>query len=200
MIVSKDKVVSLTYELRLGSVEGEIVESLTKEDPLSFLFGSGGLLPKFEENINGLQVGDSFKFGLQSTEAYGDINNEAIVDVPIHAFEIDGKLEEKLLRIGNKIPMQDTSGNKLVGIVKEINTDLVRMDFNHPLAGSNLFFNGEITEIREATDEELKHGHIHSSCDCGGSCSDSGCGDGSCNDSGCGDGSCNDSGCGDGCC
>ncbi len=178
MIVSKDKVVSLTYELRRDSIEGEIVESLTKEEPLTFLFGGGGLLPKFEENINGMKVGDSFDFELRSADAYGEINKDAIVDVPIGAFEIDGKIEQKLLQIGNKIPMQDSSGNKLTGIIKEITTDRVRMDFNHPLAGNNLFFKGLITEIREASDEELQHGHIHSSCSsdgCHDCCSNGGC-------------------------
>jgi FKBP-type peptidyl-prolyl cis-trans isomerase SlyD len=179
MIVSKDKVVSLTYELRLGDNEGEVVESLTKEEPLSFIYGGGGLLPKFEENINGLKIGDSFNFGLLSHEAYGAVNKDAIVDVPLQAFEIDGKIEEKLLQPGSKIPMQDSSGNKLVGVVKEVTNDRVRMDFNHPLAGSDLYFSGSITEIREASEEELKHGHLHTSCDCGsGGCND--CGDEGC--------------------
>jgi FKBP-type peptidyl-prolyl cis-trans isomerase SlyD len=121
-----------------------------------------------------LKVGDHFDFELASADAYGEINNEAIVDVPMKAFEIDGKVDEHLLRIGNKIPMQDSSGNKLVGFVKEINADRVRMDFNHPFAGNNLLFKGEITSIRDASEEELQHGHVHSSCSCS-SCDD--CGD-----------------------
>jgi FKBP-type peptidyl-prolyl cis-trans isomerase SlyD len=174
MIVSKDKVVSLTYELRLNSLDGDVVESLTEDSPLTFLYGGGGLLPKFEENISGLGIGARFNFELPSTDAYGEVNKDAIVDVPIDAFEMDGKIDYNLLRIGNKIPMQDSSGNKLTGIVQEISTERVRMDFNHPLAGNNLHFNGMITEIREATEEELHHGHAHypGSCEgcshCGG--------------------------------
>ena len=173
MKVSKDKVVSLTYELRLNSENGEVIESLSADAPLTFLYGSGNLLPKFEENINGLSTGDKFDFDLQASEAYGEINQNAIVDVPVSAFEIDGKIDENLLKIGNKIPMQDTSGNKLTGVVKEVLDDNVTMDFNHPLAGNNLFFKGIITEIREATEEEMHHGHAHYPGSCEG-CSDCG--------------------------
>ncbi len=173
MIVAKEKVVSLTYELRLDNSEGEVIEALTPESPLTFLYGSGGLLPKFEENLAGLKVGDNFDFRLESSEAYGEIKNDAIVNIPKTAFEIDGKIDNKMLTLGNKIPMQDASGNKLVGFVQEVTDDKVTMDFNHPLAGSNLFFKGEIREVREATEEELHHGHANSPGNCEG-CSDCG--------------------------
>jgi FKBP-type peptidyl-prolyl cis-trans isomerase SlyD len=176
MKVSKDKVVSLTYELRLDSMDGEIVETLTQDSPLTFLFGSGGLLPKFEEKISGLAVGDNFKFELPSADAYGEVNVDAILNVPIGAFEMDGKIDHNLLRIGNKIPMQDSSGNRVTGIVQEVNTNHVTMDFNHPLAGSDLYFDGIITDIREASEEELTHGHAHypGSCEGCDHCGDEG--------------------------
>lgn len=176
MVVTKNKVVSLTYELRLDNAKGEIVESLTEDSPLTFLFGSGGLLPKFEENIDGLQVGEDFDFNLIAKDAYGDVNENAIVKVPVTAFEVDGKIDQNMLKIGNKIPMQDASGNKLTGIIQEISTENVTMDFNHPLAGNALFFRGKITEIREATEEELTHGHAHypGSCDGCDDCGDEG--------------------------
>ncbi len=173
MIISKNKVVSLTYELRLDNVGGKVVESLTEEAPLTFLYGSGGLLPKFEEYIDGLQVGENFDFNLSAQDAYGNLNENAVVQVPVSAFEVDGKIDENMLKIGNNIPMQDASGNKLNGIVQEINNDHVTMDFNHPLAGNELFFKGKITEIREATEEELTHGHAHYPGSCEG-CSDCG--------------------------
>lgn len=189
MVISKDKVVSLTYELRLDSAEGEVVESLNPDAPLTFLYGSGGLLPKFEEQIDGLKIGSGFDFQLLSHDAYGEINENAIVKVPTSAFEVNGEIDENMLKLGNKIPMQDASGNKLTGIVKGIKDENVEMDFNHPLAGNHLYFKGNITEIREATSEELEHGHIHAGggCGCsdGGSCDDSAGGDGACG-SGCG--------------
>lgn len=179
MIVTKNKVVSLTYELRLDNPGGEIIESLSEESPLTFLYGSGGLLPKFEENIDGLKAGEDFNFNLDAKEAYGEVNENAIVKVPISAFEIDGKIDHNMLKVGNKIPMQDASGNKLTGIVQEISTENVTMDFNHPLAGNTLFFKGKITEIREATEEELTHGHAHYTGSCDG-CEDCGSHGGPC--------------------
>ncbi|MBN2484382.1 MAG: peptidylprolyl isomerase [Bacteroidales bacterium] len=187
MVVANEKVVSLIYELRLDSPQGEVIESLSQDNPLTFLFGTGNLLPKFEENINGLSVGDKFDFDLEALEAYGEKNEEAVVSVPVSAFEINGKIDEGMLSIGNTIPMRDNAGNRLNGVVKEVTDDTVVMDFNHPLAGNRLFFKGEVTEIREATQEELSHGHIHSGCGCG----DGGCSDGHSHDShGCGSDGC----------
>jgi FKBP-type peptidyl-prolyl cis-trans isomerase SlyD len=177
--VKKDNVVSITYELRLDTSDGKIVESLDKKSPLTFIFGRGNLLPKFEENIHGLKVGDRFDFNLPCKDAYGEINDKAIVDLPLNVFEINGKVDHQMLKVGNTIPMQDNSGNRLNGLVKEVMPEKVKMDFNHPLAGNHLFFIGEIREIRPATEEELQHGHAHLADDCEG-CSGCDEGDGNC--------------------
>lgn len=176
MVISKNKVVSLSYELRLNSKDGEVVETVTDSSPLTFLFGNGNLLPKFEDHLAGLQAGDDFNFQLSSEDAYGNVNPNSILNVPLKSFEIDGKVDYELVRIGNTIPMQDSEGHRLNGIVKAVETDTVTMDFNHPLAGNGLFFKGFVTDIRQATDEELHHGHVHNhQPDCDGC---SGCGDG----------------------
>jgi FKBP-type peptidyl-prolyl cis-trans isomerase SlyD len=183
MIIEKDKVVSLVYELRTDSSDGEVVEALNDQNPLTFIYGSGSLLPKFEENISGLKVGDSFDFELKSLDAYGVVTPEAIVDIPKHVFMVDGAFDDKLVQVGNSIPMMDNQGNRLNGVVVDIESDNVKMDFNHPLAGDDLFFKGKIVDVREATEEELSHGHLHSHSSCG--CGGDGCGDG-CGDN-CGD-------------
>lgn len=177
--IEKDKVISLIYELRVDNRAGEIIESLNNSSPLTFLFGSGSLLPKFELNISGMKVGDKFDFNLPCEDAYGTINESAVIDLPLNVFEVNGKIDEDMLQIGNNIPMQDNSGNRLNGIVKEVSAEKVKMDFNHPLAGNHLFFSGEITEIREATNDELHHGHVHSQSSCEG-CSDCGGHEGQC--------------------
>jgi FKBP-type peptidyl-prolyl cis-trans isomerase SlyD len=191
MTISKDKVISLVYELRVNSKDGDVIETVTPDNPLSFLFGTGNLLPKFEENIDGLKIGESFAFDLTAVDAYGEVSDSAIVDVPVSAFMSDGVLDESLVQVGNNIPMRDNAGNRLNGIVKEVTSEHVKMDFNHPLAGNHLFFKGEVTEVRDATEEELSHGHIHGQ---GGGCGSGGCG---CGDEeiqnsggGCGSGSC----------
>lgn len=198
MIAEKNNVVSIVYELRTGSKEGEIVESLSPENPLTFLFGTGGLLPKFEEQLSGLKSGENFEFLLHSEDAYGPVVENAIVDVPQSVFEVDGKIDENLMKIGTTVPMMDSEGRRLNGKVIDIVGDAVKMDFNHPMAGNDLFFKGEITDVRSATDEELSHGHVHQSggCGCGGSesgsCSPENCEDDDCKSDG-GGGSC---GCG----
>lgn len=161
MVIKENKVVSLTYELRVNDENGEIVEKVENKSPLVFLFGRGNLLPDFEANINGLKKGDPFSFELQPEKAYGLVSEEAIVDLPKNIFEIDGKIDHNLLKEGTNIPMQDNSGNRLNGIVLEVADDSVKMDFNHPLAGDTLFFNGEVEHIRDATSEEIEHGHVH---------------------------------------
>jgi FKBP-type peptidyl-prolyl cis-trans isomerase SlyD len=192
MIAEKNNVVSIVYELRNGSQKGEVVESLSNENPLTFLFGTGGLLPKFEENIGGLSEGDSFEFLLRSEDAYGPVVENAIVHVPKTVFEIDGKIDETLMTVGNMVPMMDAEGRRLNGKVMAIEGDAVKMDFNHPMAGNDLHFKGQVTGIRNATDEELAHGHIHHhnhQCGCGN-------GDGSCNEETCEDENCQDGSCG----
>lgn len=172
MVAEKDNIVSIVYELRSGSKKGEIVESLALDKPMTFLFGTGGLLPKFEEKLNGLSTDDSFDFLLNSEDAYGPVVETAVVQVPKSVFEVDGQTDEKLMQVGNTVPMMDAEGRRLNGIVIAIEGDGVKMDFNHPMAGTNLHFTGKVTEIRNATEEELMHGHIHSNgSDCG-SCDD----------------------------
>jgi FKBP-type peptidyl-prolyl cis-trans isomerase SlyD len=191
MEAAANRVVSIIYELRRNNQDGEIVETLSQDNPLTFLVGSGNLLPKFEENLVGLKAGQSFNFILSSEDAYGPFQENAVVDVPITIFEVEGKTDTNLLQLGNVIPMMDNEGRRLNGVVKEINNETVTMDFNHPMAGSALHFSGEVTEIREATEEELEHGHIHQSCGCSGG----GCGEGSCSDKSEGGCGCDDESC-----
>jgi FKBP-type peptidyl-prolyl cis-trans isomerase SlyD len=188
MIAEKDNVVSIIYELRSGSKEGEVVEALTPDNPLTFLFGTGGLLPKFEENLGGLATGDSFEFLLHAEDAYGPVVESAIVVVPKKVFEVNGKIDENLMKLGTMVPMMDSEGRRLNGKVITIEEGAVKMDFNHPMAGNDLYFKGRITAVRNATEEEMSHGHIHQE---GGGCGDGNCGCGG-NDGSCGDGSCED--------
>ena len=161
MVIEKQKVVSVTYQLNVNDHDGEVVETVNKEKPLTFLYGVGNMLEKFEENIKGLQEGDKFDFKIPSEEAYGQASEDAIVDLPINVFEIEGEIDYELLKEGNYIPMQDQQGNRLDGIVLEVGDEKVKMDFNHPLAGDDLFFKGEVIDIRAATDEEINQGYAN---------------------------------------
>ncbi|NOZ47885.1 MAG: peptidylprolyl isomerase [Chlorobi bacterium] len=174
MVISEDKVVSVAYELKYNKENSPIIEKVEVEKPMTFIFGSGNLLKDFEANLKNLKTGDSFDFVLTSEQAYGPRTEEAKVQIPINAFEVNGKIDENLLKVGNQVPMMDQAGNRLNGIVLEINDEHVKMDFNHPLAGEDLHFKGVVAEIREATEEEKSHGHIHAHSSCGcdsGECS-----------------------------
>ncbi len=168
MNISKNKVVSLSYELRLDGKDGEIIETVNVDQPMTFIHGNGYLLPEFERNIENMKTGDDFAFLLTCENAYGPAIEDAVVDIPINAFMVDGEIDNDMLFEGNAIPMTDSQGNRLNGIVVEVKDDVVVMDFNHPLAGDDLYFSGTIVEVREATPEELTHGHVHGNCSSGG--------------------------------
>ncbi|MDT8400923.1 MAG: FKBP-type peptidyl-prolyl cis-trans isomerase [Bacteroidales bacterium] len=155
MVIEKDRMVSLKYVLREGSKEGDIVEEVNNDNPLEFLYGAGQMLPHFESNIQNLAEGDKFEFKLTSDQAYGDKREELVVDLPMSVFEIDGKVDENLLKKGNQVPMADAQGRRLLGIVLSHTDTSVKMDFNHPMAGAELHFTGEILDVREATSDEL---------------------------------------------
>ena len=178
MKIEKNKMISLIYELRECGSEGRIIEILDEKRPLTVVFGTGRLLPVFETNINSLDKGDIFRFAIKSELAYGEKREDMIINVPITVFETDGKINEEICQVGNEVPMMDTDGNPLNGIINEITDTYVKMDFNHPMAGLDLFFSGKIMEIRDATFEEISGTNY--SCSSCGSNSDQGCG-GSCN-------------------
>ncbi|TXK51938.1 peptidylprolyl isomerase [Pontibacter qinzhouensis] len=163
MKIEKDKVVSLTYELRIKDESGEqtLIETATKEQPMVFLFGASGLPEQFEDNLDGLSAGDAFSFSLDAEDGYGDFDPNAMVDLPKSVFEIEGAIPDNMLEEGNFIPMADNEGNQLQGRVIKVEEETVTMDFNHPLAGKELFFEGKVEEVREATSEEIDHGHVH---------------------------------------
>ena len=169
MKIETNKVVSLSYEL---TVDGDVVETVKADKPMQFIFGTGYLLPKFEGHIEGKTAGDVFEFTLQADDAYGEEDANAIVELPKHLFEVDGKIEDGLLTVGNLLPMADADGNRLDGTVEEVRDDVVVVDFNHPLAGAELHFKGAVVAVREATDDELTNGLFGERA---ASCGSSGC-------------------------
>jgi FKBP-type peptidyl-prolyl cis-trans isomerase SlyD len=160
MNISKDHVVAISYTLKEKGTES-IIEKVEATDPFVFLFGAGNLLEKFEENLNGKAKGDAFDFILMAPDAYGILEADAIVDVPIEVFMNNGKLMEDIVIPGKQVRLVDQQGNPLTGIVLERGLEKIKIDFNHPMAGKDLHFTGIVIEIRPATEEELAHGHVH---------------------------------------
>ena len=161
MIIQENTVVSLNYTLKNHNT-GELIEQTSIENPMVFLYGVGGLIPEFETNLQGKKTGDSFEFAIQSDRAYGEQDPNQIAMIPADVFlDESGKFDSEFFKVGAIVPMSDSEGNHLRGIVLDVEPEFVRMDFNHPLAGIDLHFSGEVLELREATEEELSHGHVH---------------------------------------
>ena len=154
----------------------------------------GLTLESFEDQVKDLKAGDKFDFTIACADAYGDFDEEHVIDLPKQIFEVDGKFDSERIIVGNVVPLMTSEGQRINGTVQEIKADVVVMDMNHPLAGCDLNFVGEVIESRPATNEELAEIARMMS---GGGCS---CGCDSCGDD-CGDG-CGDhdhQGCGCGC-
>ncbi|MBB2150725.1 FKBP-type peptidyl-prolyl cis-trans isomerase [Pedobacter gandavensis] len=158
MSIKPNTVVSLTYELHTTNEEGQqvFVEKADEQNALVFLYGTGMMLPKFEEHLAGLNVGDEYSFELTAADGYGDLDPGAFADLPIEMFKDAG-----LPAVGDVIPLQDNQGNHFRAGVTAIHETTVSVDLNHPMAGKNLIFAGKILSVREATEEELSHGHAH---------------------------------------
>ena len=190
MKITQNAVVEFAYELE---VDGQVVDHTTKEKPLDYIHGTGSLLPKLEAHIEGMQADDRFEITLAPADGYGEVDPQRIIDLPKAAFEVNGEVREDLLVPGNTIPMMNSMGGVIPGVVLEVTADSVKMDLNHQMAGKTLHFTGEIVSVREATEKELTeglHGEYVHSCGCGGGCHGGGCGDGECGGCGGHDGSC----------
>ena len=201
MKIAQNTVVEFCYELE---VDGQIVDRTTKERPLDYIHGTGSLLPKLEEHIEGMEPGATFDVTLAPADAYGEVDPNRVLDLPKAAFEVNGEIREDLLVPGNTIPMLNSMGAVIPGVVLEVSEDSVKMDLNHQMAGKTLRFTGEVLTVREATEKELTEGlhgeYVHK---CGG-CHGGGCGGGCHGEGGC-HGDDHDCGCGDhdhegGCC
>ncbi|MDY0076053.1 MAG: peptidylprolyl isomerase [Bacteroidales bacterium] len=165
MVIETQKVGILSYQIKVDQPDGEILETVTTDNPRTMLFGTGRVLAGFEKRLLGLKSGDTFDFVMEPDEAFGDFREELLMEVPKTAFIVNGELKAETLKIGRTVPMMDGEGNPFEGRIIEIVDDAVRMDFNHPLAGKTLRTSGVVINVREATDEELNP--APSGCGCG---------------------------------
>ena len=156
MIVEEHNIVTLSYELREGGPEGEILEVMNVHYPFKFFCGGDQLLPAFEEQLQGLGEGDAFEFTLPPDLAYGDLDQDQVLDIPRDVFEEEDKGGlENLLIEGNFIQLTDEEGEQFNGKILSWDNDLVKVDFNHAMAGKTLHFKGVVLNIRKATVDEL---------------------------------------------
>jgi len=153
MQIAQDSVVSIHYTLTSDS--GDVLDSSSGNDPLIYLQGHGNLIPGLERELAGKQAGDKLKVRIAPADAYGELDDSLIQEVPRAAF---GGTPE--IQVGMQFQAQSNHGPHTVTVSKIVG-DTITVDGNHPLAGQHLNFAVEITEVRDATQEELSHGHVH---------------------------------------
>lgn len=158
MALDKNHVVTVKYVLHTNDENGEkvFVEETSAENALTFLYGVGMMIPKFEEEIKDLNVGDKASFEISPAEGYGERDQEAVTQLPLDMFG-----DQELPPVGAVLPLSDNHGNNFQAMVVEVTPEAVIADLNHPMAGRSLFFDVEILNARPATEEELAHGHAH---------------------------------------
>ena len=156
MIIAKNAVVGVHYQL---DVDGQKIDA-SGEQPLVYLHGHGMMIPGFEKQLAGLKAGDKYNFQVSAAEGYGEFNQNAVVELDKQIFLVDGTMSTEVFE-GAQLQLTNQDGQPMVGIVQKIGDDKVTMDFNHQLAGKELNFSGTIDSLREATEEEISHGHVH---------------------------------------
>jgi FKBP-type peptidyl-prolyl cis-trans isomerase SlyD len=146
-------VVKMDYSL---TVDGELIDTSDGSEPIEFIQGTGGIIPGLERELYGMKIGDGKDVVVSAEEGYGEVDEEAYMDVPRAEFPNDIPLE-----IGTMLELQDEDGNPMHATISKVTEDIVHLDFNHPLAGKELHFSVKIAGLRPATPEELDHGHVH---------------------------------------
>lgn len=137
-------------------VDGQLVDSSEGRAPLEFLQGAGNIIPGLEEELYGMELGESKNVIVSAEDGYGELDPDAFVDVPRAQFPAEIPLEP-----GIELQVRDDTGRVLLARIDRVDDQSVRLDFNHPLAGKELNFQVKIVGLRDATEEELEHGHVH---------------------------------------
>jgi len=151
--IRNDLVVSIDYTL---TVEKEVIASSEDEEPLAFLQGHGNIIAGLEREMLGMKIGESKDIVVSPADGYGELEEDAYLEIPSNQFP-----ENIPLEIGVELEIQNEEGEPAYARIEEIENNIVLLNFNHPLAGKKLHFSVKVLELREATEEELEHGHVH---------------------------------------
>jgi FKBP-type peptidyl-prolyl cis-trans isomerase SlyD len=153
LTIQDGQVVGMEYTL---TVDGEVLDTSDGRGPLEFLQGFGNIIPGLENALYDMTIGESKQVVIAAIEGYGELDPESFMDVPRNQFTEDIPLEA-----GTELQVHDQDGHDMVARIDRVDSDSVRLDFNHPLAGKELTFDVKIVSLREPTEEELDHGHVH---------------------------------------
>ena len=154
MTIKENSAVSFHYTLT--DDEGQQLDSSAGKDPLAYLHGAGNIIPGLENALEGKSIGDSMTVAVSAAEGYGEVQTELIQEVPRGSFQGVDEIE-----VGMQIEAKTDNGDSVPVTVTAVSDESVTVDGNHPLAGKNLNFDVSIEDVREASQEELEHGHVH---------------------------------------
>ncbi|WP_163832554.1 FKBP-type peptidyl-prolyl cis-trans isomerase [Spartinivicinus ruber] len=153
MLIGDKCVVSIDYTLK--DDDGTVIDQSEAGQPLAYLHGFGNIIPGLEQELVGKVAGDSFQVSVNPEDAYGEHQEQLIQKVPLATFP-----DPDNLQAGMRFTAQTEQGDIPV-VIADIQDDEVTVDANHPLAGLTLHFEGKVVDVRDATEEELQHGHAH---------------------------------------
>lgn len=154
MAIEQNKVVTMNFTLK--DDEGNLLDSTEKGGPFSYISGTNMVLPKLEEALSGMLIGSKKNLKLEAKDGYGNYNDDAIQVVGKENFP-----EDIVLEVGMEYMANSPDGVKMPFTISNVDGEEITIDFNHPLAGKNLNFDIELLNVRDATAEELSHGHVH---------------------------------------
>lgn len=154
MAIGKNKVVTINYTLK--DEEGAVIDSTENNPAFSYLSGNNQILPRLEEKIDEMLIGSSKNVVLEPKNAYGEYKEEAIQKVNKKEFPEGTNLEKGMSFVANT-----PEGKQMPFYIQEIEEEEITIDFNHPLAGKKLEFDVKLVDVRDATEEEITHGHAH---------------------------------------
>ena len=153
MQIENEKVVTLHY--KLTDDKGAVIDQ-SDDGSFAYLHGANNIIPGLEDALTGKNAGDKFDVTIAPEQGYGERNDAMLQEVPKEMFESGAAIQ-----VGSQFHAQGPNGETLVVTVVEVKDDKVVVDGNHPLAGVPLNFDVEVIEVRDATAEEIEHGHAH---------------------------------------
>jgi len=153
LTVQDNIVVAMDYVL---NVDGELLEKTESNQPVEFIQGLGQIISGLEREMSGMRIGDSKDVSVTPEDGYGRLDEEAYAEIPRDEFPADIPV-----KLGVAILLRDEDGDEQEAHIVEIKENLVRLNLNHPLAGKDLHFEVKVVALREASEEEILHGHVH---------------------------------------
>jgi FKBP-type peptidyl-prolyl cis-trans isomerase SlyD len=151
--VADDVVVSIEYTL---TVDGNIVDASEENEPLEYLQGYQNIIPGLEKEMVGMKIGESREVTVLPKDGYGEMDPNALIEVPRSEFPKDFEIKP-----GLELQLQNQDNELLNAVIVDVTPKTVKLDLNHPLAGKELLFRVTVVGLREPTEEEMSHGHVH---------------------------------------